>query len=284
MTDEYPPFRLDLGGGDPAPGELVLGSPAPAASTTANPTTSAAGVVTPRAGWTGGRVLGLVVGSVGAMVSLSLLGGAGVAAFADHGLRNADGYLMSNALAFDTSSYALTSDNLQLHVANAVSSTPRSLLGDVRVTVRGAGTQPMFVGIAPTRSVDRYLAGVAHAKVVDVRRVGGHMTPTYQETPGGSPSAPPTRQSFWDASRSGTGLLTLTWAPRGGDWTVVVMKADAGRGVHADVAAGATLPLLGWAAPVLLVLGILGILVSALILVLVVRGASRPVGQTGQPV
>jgi hypothetical protein len=291
MTDRYPPFRLDLGGADPAPGDLALGSATgsgPGSGAVAGTGTAAgspaSGSVTPRSGWTGGRVVGLVIGCIGALFSLSLLAGAGAVGFADHGLRGADGYLMSHDLTFDTSTYALTSDNLELHVAGAVSSTPRNLLGDVRIRVRGAGTRAMFVGIAPTSAVDHYLSGVAHAQVVDVRRLDGRSTPTYRETTGGSPAAPPSQQSIWDVSRSGTGPLTLTWTPRSGDWTVVVMNADAGQGVHADAAAGATLPVLGWLAPALLVLGVLGMGVSAFLVLFAVRGASRPEVQRGQPV
>src|SRR5829696_2562023 len=65
MTDRYPPFRLDLGGSD-------LG-------TLAVPPGAAAGAGTaPRGGWSGGRVLAVVAGSVVALLAAALMS-AGIA-------------------------------------------------------------------------------------------------------------------------------------------------------------------------------------------------------------
>ena len=53
------------------------------------------------------------------------------------------------------------------------------------------------------------------------------------------------------------------------------MNADGGRGVEADVAAGATLPVLDWAVPVLLSVGGTGLVIALIALALVIRSAER---------
>ena len=88
--------------------------------------------------------------------------------------------------------------------------------------------KPVFVGIARTADVDRYLRGTAHTSVTDVDTSPFNARATARVPP---PSARPVRptQSFWAASARGTGRSTLTWDVRDGDWSVVVMNADASR-------------------------------------------------------
>lgn len=74
---------------------------------------------------------------------------------------------------------------------------------------------------------------------------------------------------------SGTGEQTLTWTPRAGDWTVVVMNADATRGVSVTGDAGATIPALPWLAGGLLTAGALLMLAALLLVIVPVRRASR---------
>jgi hypothetical protein len=96
--------------------------------------------------------------------------------------------------------------------------------------------EALFVGVARTADVDRYLAGVAHDVVddFDVRpfRIDDHGVA------GGPATVAPGAVDIWDASSSGTGRQTLEWAPRDGHWTVVVMQADGRSSIDADVDLG----------------------------------------------
>lgn len=65
----------------------------------------------------------------------------------------------------------------------------------------------------------------------------------------------PGDSDVWVASASGVGEQRISWTPESGDWTVVVMNADGGAGVAADLAVGAEAPVLGWLVVGMLVAG-----------------------------
>ena len=220
MTDEYPPFRLDTGGEDGSTLTVPPKSPEP-----------------PRTGgWTGGRVTAVVVGSLLLLGSGGLATGGAMALWADRTQRDADGFLMTGNERFATPSYAIVSDTVELE------RYPSGVLGDVRVRVR-SGAAPVFTGIARTSDVLPYLAAFEHATVTDWRG-----SPEYTTSGTGAPVTPPGEASFWVASATGAGTTTLDWAPEDGEWSVVVMNADASRDVSVRAAVGAEAPALGWVA------------------------------------
>ncbi|HET7276790.1 MAG TPA: DUF4389 domain-containing protein, partial [Dermatophilaceae bacterium] len=83
---------------------------------------------------------------------------------------------------------------------------------------------------------------------------------------GGAPAQAPSAADVWVVQASGAGRQTLDWNAESGDWTVVVMNADASAGVSTDVRVGARFPDLGTfaggaliAAAVLLAVGFLAV-------------------------
>jgi hypothetical protein len=125
----------------------------------------------------------------------------------------------------------------------------REDVGDVRLEVQPRGDEEVFVGIAPTDQVSRYLTGAAHTSVSDVD--SWPFDADYEEhaIAGERKPAPPAEQAIWTASAQGAGTQTLEWDVEDGDWSVVVMNADGSRGVDAEVEAGAKVPYLsaiGW--------------------------------------
>lgn len=215
-------------------------------------------------GWSGGRVVSVVLGSL-AVVTAFALAVVGVAGLAWDATQRVDGYLASSTVAVDSPGYAVTSDRVELGTDAADwAGWQRSLIGTVRI--RATGDDParaLFVGIARTSDVERYLAGVATSRV---RRVDGR-TVRYAQRAGSAPLTPPATQTFWVAAASGTGRQSVTWEPRAGDWTVVVMNADAGRPVAARADIGATVPALPWVAGGVLagavLLGVIGTVLIA---------------------
>ena len=159
MTDVYPPFRLDQGGsepGAPAPDEAA---PAPLATGT-----GAGG------GWSGGRIALLAVGAVTGLIALGVLAGGAAALVIDRTQRE-DGFVTSPSHTFVTPTYGLVSETADL---DGPGWAWNDLVGTVRI--RSRSDRPVFVGIGPEASVRRYLAGVSHEFVGDLRDDPGDST------------------------------------------------------------------------------------------------------------
>jgi hypothetical protein len=194
----------------------------------------------------GARVAAFIAAGALALFSFGLLAAGGVLLWAD-GKKDEQGYISSDAERFATSTRALTSDNLDLDLDGLDAIVDTDSYGKVRLEVSGEGDAPVFVGVARTDDVSRYLRRVDHAVVEDFDTLP--FRADYREHAGDAVPAPPAKQGFWDASTHGAGTQTLTWDVRDGDWSVVVMNADGSPGVHADVSAGARLGFLdeaGW--------------------------------------
>jgi hypothetical protein len=277
MTDRYPPFRMDMGPHEPeqepTPGATHEATheatPEPGPQPTPQPVTHASG-------WTAGRVVGVTVGSVVAVLAV-LIGIAASALLAvDQGLRDRDGFLMSGTEVAESTGYAVTSEDLDIHVHSGTGELPRRLIGTVKITVdAGPGGQAVFVGIARTRDVERYLDGVAHSVITDLEGRMRHRHFGYREVGGGAPEVIPSEASIWEEQVVGTGRQELRWEPRGGEWTVVVMNADGTQGVEVEMTAGATVPVLGEGVAVIYLLGVLLLLLGTAIIAWAVALAHR---------
>lgn len=222
-----------------------------------------------------GRIVLTVVGAVLLLISLALGAVGGFATWAYATQRDAEGFFTSDAEHFETLTYAVTSENLDLGVLPG-RDDPSFDFGDiatVRLQVATENDTPVFVGIGRQDDVDRYLASVAHAQVdrIDVRP----FRATYDVERGGAPAAPPETQSFWDVSAQGRGDQLVEWELQRGRWAIVVMNADASKGVGAEVSVGVKAD---WVLPVALgFLAGFGVLmmVGTIVLVVGVTGLGR---------
>ena len=272
MTDVYPPFRLDMGGTDPGTAPAEPGPPPPAV-----PPATAGTPARPASAWTGGKVVSVVIGAVLLFVGTGSLVAGGGFLWADRTQRES-GYVMSPAGTVSTDSYAVTSSSFRLEGAGLDWSVDR-VIGTARVEARPvSGGSPVFLGVAPTADVDRYLAGVRYR---ELRGVGpwwnGSASPWVgAEHVGGAPAVPPAQAGIWTAAASGPGTQVLTWRPSAGNWTIVLMRADGTAGITAVLRAGATLPGLGWIAGGLMIFGIVLLAIGALLVALAVARAQRP--------
>jgi hypothetical protein len=256
MTDRYPPFSLDQGGHEPGGPPISSAAPLPRDR---------------RAGWTAGRAVALVMGSVLVVGGLGLAAGGATLVVADQVARDADGFMMSSRDRLATDGFAITSEDAQVQTAGAPDQLPEVLVGDVRVSAEAAGDTDLFVGVASAADARAYLGDVRHDTVLDFP----DGDPAYRATEGGAPETPPTEQDFWVARATGTDP-TLTWSLDDGDWTVVVMNADGSDAVSADVSAGAEVPWVATVIAVLFVLAGLALLVGALLIAIAMRAAARP--------
>jgi Domain of unknown function (DUF4389) len=255
MTDQYPPFRLDLGGSEPDARLSVPPPSSPPPPRAASP------------GWTAGRIVSVVIGSVLVLVSAGLLAGGGAVVWAGQSQRQ-DGYLTSATGSYSTRGYALTSETVSLQTGG--SDWISRVIGTVRIRVTATGgARPVFVGIAPAAAAGRYLAGVSYTTVTDF----GTPARTTAHLGTGTP-APPQSAGIWAARAAGPGTQVLTWTPRAGDWTVVVLNRDTAPGVAVRADAGATFPALPWVAAGLLAGGVLLGAAGVLLIVVPVRRVS----------
>ena len=122
----------------------------------------------------------------------------------------------------------------------------RDLLGDVRISGVSSTGSPLFIGIGPADDVAGYLDGVGYDEVRDIEV--SPFAVEYDTHPGDAPAEPPTEQTFWASSVSGTGTQTLDTEIPAGDWSVVIMNADGSADVSAELQVGATLPIITWIA------------------------------------
>jgi hypothetical protein len=224
--------------------------------------------------WSGGRTTLVVLGLLSALFGATVLVGSGFAALAwQH--RDSAGYFTSGHAALTSRAYAVTAPDLTVDVRGPDAVTAGRLLGRVRLEVRGTGEgRPLFVGIGPADRVADYLATVGHSEIRDLQV--DPVSVSYRELPGAGPATPPAQQPLWVRSVSGDGPLSLNWSAQAGDWSVVIMNADGSAAVDADVRLAGTLPAVGWAALVLLIVGI-WLLAGGLILVALAFGTRHHV-------
>jgi hypothetical protein len=211
----------------------------------------------------GGRAL-LIVGVILAFVGIWLLVVGGRALWAVQG-RDSDGFYTSGPGAVATDSYALSSPP-EFSGAGPDVLYARDLLGSVRISGESSTAESsLFIGIGPADDVAAYLDGVGHDEVRDIEV--SPFAVEYEAHSGGAPTEPPTAQTFWAQSVSGTGPQTLDTEFPAGDWSVVIMNADGSAGVSADLRVGATLPIITWIAFGALAAGclllVVGVILSA---------------------
>lgn len=216
------------------------------------------------------RIILLVSGSIAVFIALLLLAGGTAGGWAltkrDHA-----GYFMTGSHTLSTNSYAFTSKNMDLGP-----DTPRWVgenFGTVRLQVNS--DRPVFVGIAHTQDVRRYLAGVEETVITDFETDPFKVT---SHTTGGaaSPSRPGS-ESFWRVRSVGSGTQTITWPAESGNWSAVAMNADGSRNVVVDTRFGARVSALPWITVGLFASGAVIGTIGGVLLLLGARAARRPV-------
>jgi hypothetical protein len=264
MTDTYPPFRLDMGGADPGGAVLdVTTHPAEPGTTSGPPPTSQ------RHGSTGLAV----VGGLLMVIGLGAAAGGGAVLAVDATQRDAANYLMSPSRILVSPGHAVVSEQLELGAGT--DRLPRDLVGAVRVDATSTNGRPIFIGIARSADVERYLGGVSRSQLTDIVR----GQPVYRELAGGAPATAPGRLRIWVARDQGIGARSVRWEPRQGSWTVVLMNLSGAPSVSATAAAGVTLPWLtplGWG---ITLLGLVLLVAGVTMLVVGLRSPPpRPAG------
>jgi hypothetical protein len=216
-----------------------------------------------------GHIVAIVIGCFMLLPGLSLVVGGGAIALAQAVATDDDGYFTFTLDRVESDGVAVATTDLWLDdVEGDASPWMLDWLDlDLRLRVDGAATtDDVFVGIARTSDVERYLSRAAYSEIV---RLDEH-TPAYRHVAGISRVLPPLDRDFWTVSASGTGEQELTWNARGGRWSVVVMNTDGSPVVAADVEVGARS---GAVTPIAITLLVVGGIITAAAVALIVVGA-----------
>ena len=118
-----------------------------------------------------GSIVLIVAGALICLISAAVVIGGGALVWAYSTQRDSQGYFTTSTERFETTSPAITSERIDLGTRPGSVGTSQDLGGRITVRLRVESTtgRPVFVGIARQQDVDRYLAGVAHAELQNVR-------------------------------------------------------------------------------------------------------------------
>jgi ABC-2 type transport system ATP-binding protein len=215
------------------------------------------------------RVIALVIGCVMALPAIGMLFGGGALALA-YATQRDDGYFDVTVDRLQTPTVAITGEDVRFTTDPG---SPDWLIDTLDLDIRLRATalddaQAIFIGIARQDDLDRYLADLAHDRVVRI----DDGAPVYQQQGRiAGPIDAPADQDFWVARAVGPGTQELTWSATSGRWAAVVMNADGSPGISVTMAVGATSGLI---LPVAVVLAVAGFVLTAVAVVLIVYGAS----------
>jgi hypothetical protein len=196
----------------------------------------------------GSRIALTVTGALASLVATALVVG-GIAAVWGDAQKDSDGYLTTHTQRFEAGTRALASDNLDVDLGDADWLADTDDLGKLKVTAESRDDRALFVGVARTGDVEKYLSGVPHTTVDDVEV--SPFEADYTRHAGNRHPVSPEHAGIWAASSHGKGEQAIDWEIEDGDWSIVVMNADGSLGVDADISAGASIPFLdelGWSA------------------------------------
>lgn len=213
------------------------------------------------------RVVRLVLGTLALLAALALIGSAVAAIVGLEANRDATGYFATHTHRYRTSSYALSTESSNV---GGVTGALESGLLRLRITATSNdAAKPLFIGIAHTGDVDRYLARVEHDELRDI--TFDPFKIDYRRLGSGAPTALPAAQSFWQAHASGTGTQAISWPVKTGRWSAVVMNADGSRNVTVDARLAARLSGAWWFVVAFVALGALSLVGG----VALIRSGSR---------
>jgi hypothetical protein len=199
----------------------------------------------------------LVGAAVTGLIAFALFLAGGVLLWANGHYKDADGYLSTGSQRFDSREYAITTPKLEVGAGAPGFLIKADRYGELRLQTMAKGGKPLFVGVARTAAVDRWLNGTSFSEVSDIDTAP--FRASYVQRHGTRKPGPPSAQRFWAA----TGDHVLHWDVRSGDWSIVVMNADGSRGVAAAVSAGAKVPYIAELAYGTLGVGLLFVLATA---------------------
>jgi hypothetical protein len=191
------------------------------------------------------KLLAVLLGIVFALAGLALVTSGGFVLGVYGTQRDDSGYFTSPDQDVGSYGFALTAPNINSQLG---SRWERWVPGLTQATVKITGESllptptPLFIGIAPTARVSKYLSGVPRDRISRIDLMAGSVE--YAHVDGTTLPSAPGKESFWVAKAQGAGSQVLEWQLEEGDWTVVIMNGDASAPVAATMRLGARFGIL----------------------------------------
>lgn len=182
------------------------------------------------------RILLLVFGVLfllGAIFALLL--GSGVI-WASQLHKDSEGFHVSDSVRIKSGSYAVTSQDIEID-KGALEAFNWLGMGVFKIEVKSnLPTGTVFLGVAESQDVERYLSGVEHDEVTNIKVFDNEYKA--RSRPGDKEPQPPGTQGFWLEEAEGAGEQRIEFDVEKGDYTIMAMNADASRGIDVDVVLG----------------------------------------------
>jgi uncharacterized membrane protein len=220
-----------------------------------------------------GKIILLVFGIIGLLISIGLLAGGATLLWADNTIKDSDGFYTTETIQIEKDSYAIVTGPADIDVDTGWDWGWGWDLGDlVTFKVEGSNNDPsnqIFIGVATESDIDAYLNGVEYDEMTNL-----HIYPysvEYENHPGIVVPGAPTSQTFWTESISGAGTQILEWELEPGSHSLVLMNDDGSVFVDIDIALGAKVPLLFGIGVGLLVGGVIALSISILMIYFAAR-------------
>ncbi len=214
-----------------------------------------------------GKIILLVFGIIGLLISIGLLVGGGTLLWADNTIKDSEGFYTTETIQIEKDSYAIVTGPADIDIEAGWD------WGDlVTFKVEGSNNDPsnqIFIGVARESDVDAYLSGVEYDEMTNL-----HIYPysvDYQNHPGSIVPGTPTSQTFWAESTYGAGTQILEWELEPGSHSLVLMNDDGSVGIDISVVLGAKVPLLFGIGIGFLVGGVVALSISILMIYFAVR-------------
>lgn len=210
-----------------------------------------------------GRIVLLVFGIIFLVGSVLLLIGGGGLVGANAAWTDNQGFFTSRTTRLESDSYAITTEPADIDWDADRGMGWCSDPGDcftVKVEVENRPpTQAIFIGVGPESDVAAYLDNVEYDEISRWSSDSRFIDVEYRRHSGDAVPAPPTTQTFWEASAYGTGTQTLKWAPESGSWVLVVMNQDGSYGIDISATVGVKVPWVFWLGLGMLIAGIIAL-------------------------
>ena len=215
-----------------------------------------------------GKIILLVFGIIGLLISVGLLVGGGALLLVDNTIKDREGFYTTRTIQMQKDSYAVVSGPANIDIDTGWDWGWGWDLGDlVTFKVAGSNNDPsnrIFIGVAKESDIDAYLSGVEYDEMTQL-----HVSPDrvdYRNHPGNNVPGAPTSQAFWTKSTYGTGTQILEWELEPGSHSLVIMNDDGSAGVDMNIVFGAKVPLLFAIGVGILSGGVVALLISILMI------------------